>query len=1168
MSSKSFVHLHNHSQYSLLDGVSKIKDIVQRARDLKMPAVALTDHGNLFGVIPFYQAAHEAGVRPILGMEAYVAQGSRLDRDATRRERMSHLILLAQDESGYRNLMKLSSLSFLDGFYYKPRMDRDLLRQHSDGLIALSGCLSGEINRNLRAGRDAEAQARAGEYKEIFDGRYYLEVMDNGIPEQKDLIPKLVELGRRLDIPLVATNDCHYIRREHAEAHDVLLCIQTGKTRDDPRRLRHLTDQMYFKSAAEMLEVFDGLPDAVENTIRIAESCTLELELENLRLPHFPCPEGFQDLDDYLAHLCKKGVAERYGEVSESMRDRLDYELGVIRQMGYAGYFLIVQDFIAHARKQGIPVGPGRGSAAGSLVAYGLGITNIDPLRYDLIFERFLNPERVTMPDIDIDFADSDRPKVIRYVVEKYGEENVTQIITFGTMAARAVIRDVGRVLSLPYGEVDRIAKMVPAEPGVTLEKALQKNPELKETTDSDPRLQSLMGIARILEGTTRHASTHAAGIVLAPTPLLETVPLYKTNDGEVTTQYDMIACEKVGLLKIDLLGLRTLTVIKDSLALIERNRGVSIDIEKIALNDPDVFRLMGQGETVGVFQFESSGMVDYLRKLKPESLEDLIAMNALYRPGPLGSGMVEDFILRKQGRKEISYEHPMLEPILRDTNGVIVYQEQVMRIASELAGYTLGEADLLRRAMGKKKKQIMAQQKAAFLKGASERGIKSGIAEKIFEKMAYFAGYGFNRSHSAGYALVAYRTAYLKAHYPVEFMAASMTSEMSNSDRIQKLLSECRRLGIEVRPPDVNKSLSGFHVEGDVIWFGLEAVKGVGHSAVEAIVRVREEEGPFRDIFHLCELVDQSAVNRKALECLAQSGGFDSLGGPREQIHAALGTATEWGARLRQDRKVGQESLFGEGTHSAMSPPPLPEVEPWTVQETLRREKGVLGFYLTGHPLEAYEDLARALGLRTVESIHGMQNGQVVCAAGIVTSIRARRDRQGRAIAFFMLDDGSSSCEAQCFAETHASYGQFLSAEQPLFVKGRVRRAEGEEARITVSEMRPLQELAEGGQLSLRLSLDADVPEESLDRVRKALDRYPGEAPVFLKVDDPRGNAVLIRLRSQGILPRPELIEDLNGIRGVSEVRLRVGGDGADRGEPASGGPDLVPEPWGTGGY
>jgi DNA polymerase-3 subunit alpha len=1167
VSPRSFVHLHNHSQYSLLDGVSKVKDIVTTARDLKMPAVALTDHGNLFGAIPFYQAARKAGVQPILGMEAYVAPGSRHDRDPSRREKTGHLILLAQNEAGYRNLMKLSSLSFLEGFYYKPRIDRELLRQNSDGLIALSACLTGEINNHLMAGRETEAEARAKEYRDIFDGRYYLELMDNGIPQQRELIPRLVDLGRRLGIPLVATNDCHYIRRDHAEAHDVLLCIQTGKTRDDPRRrLRFQTDQMYFKSAEEMMELFSGLPEAVENTVKIAESCSLELELDDLRLPHFPCPEGFQSLDDYLAHLCKKGIKDRYADVTGDMWTRLDYELGVIRQMGYAGYFLIVQDFIAHAREQGIPVGPGRGSAAGSLVAYGLRITNIDPLRYGLIFERFLNPERVTMPDIDIDFADNDRPKVIRYVVEKYGEANVTQIITFGTMAARAVIRDVGRVLNLPYGEVDRIAKMVPPEPGMTLEKALEKSPELKETTDSDVRLQGLMRIARILEGTTRHASTHAAGIVLAPTPLLETVPLYKTNDGEVTTQYDMVACEKVGLLKIDLLGLRTLTVIKDCLGLIHQNRGATLDIEEIPIDDPEVFQLMGRGETVGVFQFESSGMVDYLRKLKPESLEDLIAMNALYRPGPLGSRMVDDFILRKQGRREISYEHPGLEPILRETNGVIVYQEQVMRIASELAGYTLGEADLLRRAMSKKKTDIMKEQKAVFLERSSQREIKRSIAEKIFEKMAYFAGYGFNRSHSAGYALIAYQTAYLKTHHPVEFMAASMTSEVSNSDRIQILLSECRRLGIEVRPPDVNKSRSGFHVDGEVIWFGLEAVKGVGHGAVEALVQVRGEEDPFRDIFHLCELVDPSAVNRKSLECLAQAGGLDSLGGSREQILAALTTAIDWGTSLRRDRRVGQDSLFAEGGDTGMSPPPLPEVESWSDRETLRREKAVLGFYLTGHPLDAYKDLVKALGLQRVENLTRIQNGQAVSMAGIVTSIRMRQDRQGRAIAFFMLDDGSSSCEAQCFADCYSSYGSFLSADQPLFVKGRVRRTEGEDARITLSEMRPLQELAEGGQLVLRLSLEEDVPEESLEQVRQALNRHPGDASVFLQVDDVRGHPVLIRLRSQAIRPRPELLRDLSGILGVSGVRLQVGGDGSGNGgaSPAEG--DLATQAWGAG--
>ena len=1146
MSSATFVHLHNHSQYSLLDGVSKIRDIVDRTKALGMPAVAVTDHGNLFGAIPFYRAAKKAGIRPIIGIEAYVAPASRHDRRDPRRDKPAHLILLAQNAAGYKNLMRLSSRSYLEGFYYKPRVDRELLASHSEGLIALSGCLSGELNLLLRAGRIQDAEARAGEYRKIFDGRFYIELQDHGIPAERELLSDLVDLGRRLHIPLVATNDCHYIHKSHSDAHDALLCIQTGKVRDDPRRtLRFHTSEMYFKSAEEMQRLFDGLPEALENTVKIAESCSLELELEKLRLPHFPCPEGFDCLDDYLAHLCRDRIRDRYRENEPpEARGRLDYELGVIRQMGYAGYFLIVQDFIEHARRLGIPVGPGRGSAAGSLVAYALGITNIDPLRYGLIFERFLNPERVTMPDIDIDFADKDRPQVIRYVVERYGEENVSQIITFGTMAARAVIRDVGRVLGVPYGEVDRLAKTVPGEPGMTLEKALQQSAELREMTGGDPRLGRLMETARILEGTTRHASTHAAGIVISPTPLLETVPLFKTNDGEITTQFDMLACEQIGLLKIDLLGLRTLTVIRDCLELVKRNRGVHLCLDDIPPDDPAVYELMGRGETVGVFQFESSGMVEYLRKLKPESLEDLIAMNALYRPGPLRSGMVDDFILRKHGRKEIRYEHPALEPILRDTYGVIVYQEQVMRVASELAGYSLGEADLLRRAMGKKKVEIMAQQKATFIERSEKNGVRRSTAESIFEHIAYFAGYGFNRSHSAGYAMVAYQTAYLKARFPVEFMAAVMTSEMSNSDRIKILVAECRRLGVPVRPPDVAKGRGAFDVEGDTILFGLEAVKGIGHGAVEALVEARRQSGGFRDLFHLCETLGVGAVNRKALECLLQAGGMDGIcGGDRARQLAALPTAMEWGARIRRDRSVGQSSLFGGLEEGGSSPPVLPDVEPWPHPERLRRERDVLGFYLTGHPLDPYRDLIDAMGLQRVEDLPRIPDGRPVAVACVATDVREKRTKQGHPIAFFRIDDGSGVCEGQCFAEAYARSGGRLVAERLLHVRGRARHADGEEPKVVVEEIRPLEELAEGGQLSLHLVFDPAIADASVREVEGALEIHRGDAPVFVQVDPGDGHPILIRLKSRSVRLRKGLLEDLKSIQGVQRVMLRLEG-------------------------
>ncbi|MBU1950153.1 MAG: DNA polymerase III subunit alpha [Candidatus Eisenbacteria bacterium] len=1147
--------------YSLLDGVSKIPDLIQRAKEFGMPSIAMTDHGNLFGAVSFYEEACKNGIQPIIGMEAYVAPGSRFDRSETRRSRPSHLVLLAQNETGYKNLMCLSSLSYLEGFYYKPRIDRELLKSHAEGLVALGGCLAGDVNTLLRMGRLEEAEQRALEYRELFDGRFYLELMDHGMAQQKEVIPLLVELGRRLKIPLVASNDCHYLDRDHAEAHDVLLCIQTGKTLDDPRRtLRFQTSEMYFKSPLEMQELFSAYPDALENTLRIAESCSLELELGRLKLPHFPCPEGFKNLEEYLAHLCREGAVERFGACEGEVLERLEYELRVIREMDYAGYFLIVHDFIAFARREGIPVGPGRGSAAGSLVAYTLRITNIDPLKYGLIFERFLNPQRVTMPDIDIDFADKDRPRIIRYVVERYGEKNVSQIITFGTMAARAVIRDVGRVLGFPYGDVDKLAKMIPAEPGMTLEKAFEQNPELPQATQADPQLGRLMRIARVLEGTNRHASTHAAGIVISPKPLLETVPLYKTNEAEVTTQFDMSASERIGLLKIDLLGLRTLTVIKDALELIRNNQGVDIDIDGIPLEDPAVFQLMGRGDTVGVFQFESAGMVENLRKLKPEVLEDLIAMNGLYRPGPLRSGMVDDFIQRKRGRKEIRYEHPKLEAILKDTYGVIVFQEQVMRIASELAGYSLGESDLLRRGMAKKKEEIMEEQKAFFVEKAVERKTSSSTATRIFEQMAHFAGYGFNRSHSAGYALVAYQTAYLKAHYPVEFMAASMTSEMSNSDRLKILLADCRRQGITVRPPDLHKSRSGFHVEGETIWFGLEAVKGVGHGAVEGILHTREREGAFQSLFHLIEHVDPGVLNKKAMESLIQAGGLDALSPNRAQLMAGLPIAMEWGARLRKDRIVGQSSLFGDGNAVGGRVPSLPDVEDWSPEEKLRREREVLGFYLTGHPLDAFGDLTRALGVQQISQMQGLPQGRKVTISGIATGIQHRIDKKGQPIAFFQIDDGSGTCECQCFANAYKDWGEYLVSDRPIHIRGKVRSEEEAELRITIDELSPLEEIFSSDSLSLHLAVHPEMEEGDLQELRRAMVQYPGPVPVFLRVDQGDGHQILIRLRSLSIRPEPELLQTLQDISGVDRVRLCIKDENGGR-SAAPKRKDTVPE-------
>ncbi|MFN8549378.1 MAG: DNA polymerase III subunit alpha [Candidatus Eisenbacteria bacterium] len=975
---RSFVHLHNHTHMSLLDGACRIEDMMAEAKRHDMPAVAMTDHGNLFATIDFYEQAKAHGLKPILGIEAYVNLGPLSETPGGKRQKeYCHLILLARNQAGWQNLMKLSSRAYLEGFYYKPRMDHDMLAAHAEGITALSGCLSGEVASALLAGRYDEARETCRFYREIFDDHFYLELQDHDLPEDRVLLPRLVDLSRELDLPMVATNDAHYIARAHSHAHDALLCIQTGKNLSDTDRFKFDSHEMYFKSSGEMYDLFAGLDAAVARSLDIAEQCEVALEFGKLKLPHFPEPPGYASLDDYLAHLCREGLERRYGAPTEEQVRRLEFELGVIRQMGYAGYFLIVQDFIDHARSIGVPVGPGRGSAAGSLVSYCLGITNIDPLAYNLLFERFLNPERISMPDIDVDFSDRGRGQVIEYVVRKYGKENVCQIITFGTMAARAAVRDVGRVMGMPYADVDRIAKMVPAELHIKLDKALEKSADLKARYDADPKIKELIETAQVLEGLARHASTHAAGVVITPTPLTDHVPLYRTNDDEIVTQFDMVACEKIGLLKMDFLGLRTLTVLQDSLAFL-RDKGVEVDLDRLPMDDPAPFALLSRGETVGIFQFESGGMTDYMRKLKPTCLEDMIAMNALYRPGPLGSGMVEDFIQRKQGAKEIAYEHPLLEPILKETYGVIVYQEQVMQIATALAGYSLGEADLLRRAMGKKKAEIMAKERAGFVERAVKRSIPKRDAERIFDLCAHFAGYGFNKSHSAGYALVAYQTAWLKAHHPVEFMAATLTSEMSDSDRIMILLAECRRMGIEIHPPDVNRSAHGFTVDrpagfdpsvagadGDrgAIRFGLGAVKGVGQSAVESIVAARAA-GPFRDLFELCERIDPGPVNRKCLEALITSGALDHFEEPRARLLEGLPQAMEWAARRRREKEMGQGSLFGGGGTGDLAPGTLPLLKAGVADRRSPRTREIGAWLLrVGPSARRLEARARAAG-------------------------------------------------------------------------------------------------------------------------------------------------------------------------------------------------------------
>ncbi|MBN2564245.1 MAG: DNA polymerase III subunit alpha, partial [Candidatus Eisenbacteria bacterium] len=849
MRHSDFVHLHNHSKYSLLDGACRIDRMVERALEFRMPAIALTDHGNMFGAVEFYAEARRHGIKPIIGMEAYVAQGSRHDRPSGKSaDNYYHLVLLAKNMDGYRNLMKLSTLGYLEGFYYKPRIDRELLRIHSDGLLATTACLHGEPAQHILAGNITAARESVIELREVFgEGNLYLEVHNHGLAEEAAVREAYIALSRELNVPLVAANDCHYVRREAAPAHDVLLCIQTGKEIDEPERMRMPNDQYYMRSPEEMRELFSECPSAYENTIEIAEKCNVALDFEHVHMPRFPIPDGYGSASDYLAALAREGLAERYDPVTPVAEERMAVELKMIDDMGFSGYFLIVHDFIHEAKRRGIAVGPGRGSAAASIVSYALGITDLDPLEFGLVFERFLNPARKSMPDFDIDFCYERRNEVIEYVTEKYGRESVAQIITFGTMQARAAIRDVGRVLKFTYSEVDRIAKMVPRELNITLDDALEKTAELRELRDSDERYATLIDYARNLEGLTRHASVHAAGVIIAPGRIDDWAPLYKSNKGEITTQYAMNALATIGLLKFDFLGLRTLTVIQDALAMIRENRGVEMTAEEIPLDDSETYEMLGTGHTVGVFQVESSGMRDLLRKVRPERLEDMIAVNALFRPGPLGSGMVDDYVKRKHGRQRVSYAHPRLEPVLSETYGVMAYQEQVMQISSALAGFSMSQADVLLNAMRKKVVEQMATQREDFIKGCAANGIADKVAVKVFDQMAHFAGYGFNKPHSACYAVLAVRTAYLKTHYAPEFMAATLTSEMDSSDRVVALTGECRRLGIRVLPPDVNEGHVGFRAtpRGD-IQFGLGAIKNVGRSAIRSIEAARREHGAF----------------------------------------------------------------------------------------------------------------------------------------------------------------------------------------------------------------------------------------------------------------------------------------------------------------------------------
>jgi len=1056
----SFVHLHLHTEYSLLDGASRPDALAKRVAQLGMPSCAITDHGNMFGAVEFYNAMKGAGVKPIIGCEMYVAYGSRHDKTSVEDQQAdagsnNHLIVLAANDTGYKNLVKLVSAGYTEGFYYKPRIDKELLREHRDGLIVLSSCLKGEVSQALAGGNYAKARDAALQYKDILGAEnFFLEIQDHGIPDQQKIVPMMARLGEEVGLELVATNDSHYLSKDDAFAHEVLLCIGTGKTLGDEKRMKFYSDDFYVKGPDEMERIFRAYPQAIANTVKIAERIKTSLDVKGHHLPNFPVPQA-EDLASYFEKIVRDGLRKRLAvqrsrkHETQEYLDRLDREIEIIKGMGFPGYFLVVWDFIKYAKDHGIPVGPGRGSAAGSLVAYSMGITDVDPLEYDLLFERFLNPERISMPDIDIDFCMNNRGRVIEYVREKYGKENVAQIITFGTMAAKSVVRDVGRVLGQPYAFVDKIAKTIPGGPGVTLEQAKADSPALAEAMKNDSEVEKIVEIGTRLEGLARHAGMHAAGVVITPEPVTNYVPLYRTNAGDIVTQFDMNVVEKMGLLKMDFLGLRTLTVIDDAIKSVAHETGEKINIDAIPLDDPEVFRLFQEGRAKGVFQFESGGMVDLLRKSRPTKFEDLAALNALYRPGALDAGMVDEYVKRKNGTSKPRYLVPAMKEILEETYGVIVYQEQVMQIAQRVAGYSLGEADLLRKAMGKKIAEIMAAERDKFVAGATNNGYEKKKANEIFDYIEPFARYGFNKSHSVAYALVAYQTAWLKVHHPRHFMAALMSSEMDKTDSVVKFIHEAKSMGIEVLPPDVNESNMFFTVVGPNIRFGLGAVKGVGSKAIETVLEARRRVGRFTSLLQFCEEIDLSACNKKVLEALIKSGSFDFIGDTRKALFEDIDSAAESAQRTKDDANNGQNSFFGMFAQSAPQAAPVKRLSivEWPNEEKLQNEKETLGFYVSGHPLNKYASELKLFANANTETLYKFVD-ETVNIGGIVSQMKKSKIKkgpnEGKLMAKFILDDQFGSVEVVVFSDLYAKYTKWLDNGVPVLVTAMVKDTGG----------------------------------------------------------------------------------------------------------------------------
>jgi DNA polymerase-3 subunit alpha len=1151
MADTPFVHLHCHTDYSLLDGACEISQLMDTVAAQKMPAVAMTDHGNLFGAVQFYNTANAKGIHPVIGCEVYVSQQGRLTR--SEHDRYNHLVLLCENQEGYRNLINLVSTAYLEGFYYKPRIDKDLLAGHSKGLIAMSACLRGDINETILADRYDEARRLAYTYQDIFGrGNFFLEIQDHGLEQDKRVTPQVNRLSSESGIPLVATNDAHYLARSDARAHEILMCIQTGKTMSDPARMHWDHPDFYLKSRAEMMQLFGELEDSLDRTWEIAQRCQVKLEKIKEPFPRFDVPSE-HTTDTYFEFVARQGFEKRrprleglraLGRLKHDLAEyteRLDREIKMIQQMKFSGYFLIVWDFIRFAKSRSIPVGPGRGSAAGSLVSYAMQITDIDPLEYGLLFERFLNPERISMPDIDIDFCMNRRGEVIQYVTEKYGRDQVAQIITFNTLGARAAIKDVGRVLDMSFADVDRITKLVPNVLNISLDDAIKTEPGFNELAGKDQRVADILQVARRLEGLARNCSVHAAGVVISPEPLKNLVPLYKTNKDEIVTQYDMNGLEKLSLLKMDFLGLTTLTLIDDALKLIEKRHGVKLVLEDLPLEDPKAYEIFSKGFTSGVFQFESPGMRDVLMRYQPARIEDLTALNALYRPGPMKGGMLDDFIERKHGRKAVAYDLPELRPVLEETYGVILYQEQVMQISSRVAGYSLGEADILRRAMGKKKAEEMAAQRERFIRGALERGFPQRKVEKIFDLMEQFAGYGFNKSHSAAYAFLAFVTAYLKAHYPVDFMAALLTSETGNPGKIAKYINECRDMGITVLAPDVNSSDWSFTPVGEAIRFGLGAVKNLGPAAVEAIRAAREQVGRFRSIYQFCELADMASINRRMIESLIRAGAMDSFEGHRAQLMAVVEGAMEAGQHAQRARDSGQEGLFGDvfGGGEAHEERPLPAVPESTLRDKLVGEKEMLGFYVTGHPLDQYQDKVRELASHTSGNLEGLEKGVEVALCGVITGVQRKRNREGKPWASMLLEDREGAVDALLFTTNFERLAASLVEDQAVLLRGLVLPEENAPPKISIQDIVPL-EVARIPLPSL-ISIRVWIGKNGGDRAAQLHDlfhRKTGDTQVRLRLESPRDFTVILDVPAK-VRPDREFRAEIEKLCGSEAIEV-----------------------------